>query len=92
MTQGLDLAVVAPATANIIGKLAGGIADDSLTTALLALDCPLVLAPAMNDRMYANAAVRSNMTSLKQRGVRFVEPGTGALACGYGGTGQARRY
>ncbi len=54
ITDGLDLALVAPATANIIGKIAAGIADDALTSALMALDCPLLIAPAMNDRMYRN--------------------------------------
>ena len=88
ITRGLDLAVVAPATANIIGKLAAGIADDGLTTALMALDCPLILAPAMNDRMFGNAAVRHNIERLKERGVRFVEPGTGTLACGSVGQGR----
>jgi phosphopantothenoylcysteine decarboxylase/phosphopantothenate--cysteine ligase len=88
ITQGIDLAVVAPATANIIGKLAAGIADDVLTTSLLALDCPLILAPAMNDRMYRNAAVRHNIACLGERGVRFIEPGKGALACGSVGQGR----
>jgi len=88
ITEGLDLALVAPATANIIGKIAAGIADDALTTALMARDCPLVIAPAMNDRMYRNVLLQKNMAFLKQCGVRFVEPGTGSLACGT--TGQGR--
>ena len=63
-----------------------------LTTTLLALDCPLILAPAMNDRMYRNPVVRNNIDFLKQQGVRFVEPGTGQLACGTVGAGQAGRH
>lgn len=88
ITEGLDLAVIAPATANIIGKLAAGIADDALTSALLALECPLVVAPAMNDRMYRNPVVQRNIGFLREQGVRFVDPGEGPLACGT--TGQGR--
>jgi phosphopantothenoylcysteine decarboxylase/phosphopantothenate--cysteine ligase len=88
VTDGIDLAIVAPATANIIGKAASGIADDTLTSALIALDCPLVLAPAMNDRMYRNAVVQENIARLKARGVTVVEPGTGSLACGTIGQGR----
>ena len=82
ITDGLDAALIAPATANIIGKLAAGIADDSLTSALMALDCPLIIAPAMNDRMYRNPVLRRNVEALAGMGVRFIEPGTGSLACG----------
>ena len=82
MSDGIDVALIAPATANIIGKIAAGIADDTLTTTLLALDCPLILAPAMNDRMYRNPIVRKNIDFLKQQGMRFVEPEFGQLACG----------
>jgi phosphopantothenoylcysteine decarboxylase/phosphopantothenate--cysteine ligase len=88
ITAGLDLALVAPATANIIGKIASGIADDALTTALMATACPLIIAPAMNDRMYRNAVVQKNIAFLKEQGIRFVEPDTGPLACGT--TGQGR--
>ena len=88
ITEGLDLALVAPATANIIGKIAAGIADDALTSALMARDCPLVIAPAMNDRMYRNVLLQKNIAFLKQCGVRFVEPGTGSLACGTSGQGR----
>jgi phosphopantothenoylcysteine decarboxylase/phosphopantothenate--cysteine ligase len=88
ITNGLDLALVAPATANIIGKIAAGIADDALTSALMAIDCPLLVAPAMNDRMYRNPQLQRNITTLKESGARFVEPGTGDLACGT--TGQGR--
>ncbi len=88
LTSGIDLALVAPATANVIGKAASGIADDTLTSALIALDCPLILAPAMNDRMYRNPAVQENIARLKARSVLFVEPGSGALACGTIGQGR----
>lgn len=87
-TNGLDAALIAPATANIIGKIASGIADDTLTSALMALGCPLLIAPAMNDRMYCNAVLQRNIAALKELGVRFIEPGTGSLACGV--TGQGR--
>jgi phosphopantothenoylcysteine decarboxylase/phosphopantothenate--cysteine ligase len=88
ITDGLDLAIVAPATANLIGKLAAGIADDSLTTALLAIDCPLVIAPAMNSRMYRNPVLKRNIGILAELGVRFVEPECGNLACGVVGEGR----
>ena len=88
ITAGLDIALVAPATANIIGKVASGIADDALTTALTAVACPLIMAPAMNDRMYRNAVVRKNIAFLKEQGVRFVDPDTGPLACGTIGQGR----
>ncbi|CAM4253079.1 bifunctional phosphopantothenoylcysteine decarboxylase/phosphopantothenate--cysteine ligase CoaBC [Paenibacillus tarimensis] len=83
-----DLVVVAPATANILAKLAWGMADDMLSTTLLATRAPLLIAPAMNVHMYAHPAVQHNMSLLSQRGVRFVEPGTGQLACGYVGKGR----
>ncbi len=83
-----DLAVIAPATANIIGKVAAGIADDALTSALMALECPLVMAPAMNDRMYRNPVLRKNIEFLKEQGVRFIEPEIGPLACGTAGQGR----
>ncbi len=88
ITDGLDLALIAPATANIIGKIAAGIADDALTSALMALDCPLVIAPAMNDRMYRNPHLQRNIAVLKASGVRFVEPCSGSLACGTVGQGR----
>ncbi|MHA6484595.1 bifunctional phosphopantothenoylcysteine decarboxylase/phosphopantothenate--cysteine ligase CoaBC [Paenibacillus sp. strain BS8-2] len=78
-----DLVVVAPATANSIAKLAGGFGDDMLTTTLLAATCPIIIAPAMNVHMYEHPAVVHNMELLASRGVMFVEPGTGQLACGY---------
>ncbi len=83
-----DLVIVAPATANIIGKLANGIADDMLSTTLLAVRAPVWLAPAMNVHMYAHPAVRENMDKLAKRGYTFIEPGEGFLACGYTGKGR----
>lgn len=83
-----DLAVIAPATANMIAKLALGIADDMLSTTLLATTAPLLVAPAMNVHMYAHPAVQANMNTLADRGALFVEPGTGQLACGYVGKGR----
>ena len=77
-----DAMVVAPATANCMAKLAAGIADDLLTTTLMALTCPLLLAPAMNTAMWKNAATQSNLALLRQRGVGFVGPESGRLACG----------
>jgi phosphopantothenoylcysteine decarboxylase/phosphopantothenate--cysteine ligase len=88
VTDGLDLALVSPATANIIGKAAAGIADDALSTALVAAECPVIVAPAMNDRMYRNAILQRNIACLKAAGVRFVEPESGSLACGTAGTGR----
>lgn len=78
-----DMILIAPATANIIGKLAHGIADDMLSTTLLAATSPIVIAPAMNVHMYEHPAVVHNMELLVSRGVQFIEPGTGQLACGY---------
>ena len=73
-----DLVLVAPATANILGKMANGLADDFLSTTLLAATAQVIVAPAMNVHMYAHPAVERNMRLLAERGVRFVEPGTGA--------------
>lgn len=83
-----DLIIVVPATANIIGKLANGIADDMVTTTLLATTAPIWLAPAMNVDMYAHVAVQRNMAQLQKDGYTFVEPGEGLLACGYVGKGR----
>ena len=82
------LLLVAPATANIIGKFATGIADDFLTSLYLATRAPVLLAPAMNTNMLEHDAVRRNMATLAARGVRFVEPGAGYLACGWIGKGR----
>jgi phosphopantothenoylcysteine decarboxylase/phosphopantothenate--cysteine ligase len=83
-----DLILIAPASADVIGKLAHGIADDLLTTVLLATMAPVLVAPAMNVHMYAHPAVQENIRILGQRGYRFVEPGEGFLACGYEGKGR----
>jgi phosphopantothenoylcysteine decarboxylase/phosphopantothenate--cysteine ligase len=82
LTDDADLVVVAPATANFLGKAAHGIADDMLTSLLLAVDCPVLVAPAMNDRMWKHPAVQENLALLRKRGYRFVEPDSGFLACG----------
>lgn len=83
-----DLILIAPASADVIGKLAHGIADDLLTTVLLATLASVLVAPAMNVHMYAHPAVQENIRILGQRGYRFVEPGEGFLACGYEGKGR----
>jgi phosphopantothenoylcysteine decarboxylase/phosphopantothenate--cysteine ligase len=82
------LLLVAPATANIIGKFARGIADDFLTSMYLATRAPVLMAPAMNTNMLEHPAVRENLEILRARGVRFVEPGAGYLACGWIGKGR----
>ncbi len=84
----IDLLLIAPATANIIGKLANGIADDFLSTLYVATRAPVLMAPAMNTQMFAHEAVRRNLDTLAARGVRFVEPGEGYLACGWIGKGR----
>ncbi len=83
-----DLILIAPASADVIGKLAHGIADDLLTTVLLATMAPVLVAPAMNVHMYSHPAVQENIRILGQRGYRFVEPAEGFLACGYEGKGR----
>lgn len=83
-----DLFVVAPATANVVGKYANGIADDMLTTTLMATTAPVVICPAMNVNMYNSAAYRANVATLKKRGVYFVDAESGFLACGDVGQGR----
>lgn len=83
-----DLVVIAPATANILAKMALGIGDDMLSTTLLATTAPILAAPAMNVHMYEHPAVLNNMETLRERGVHFIEPGEGQLACGYVGKGR----
>ncbi len=78
-----DVFLIAPCTANVIAKLAHGLADDLLTCTALAMNAPVVIAPAMNDRMWDHPATQANVALLKSRGVRFAEVGTGDLACGY---------
>ena len=80
-----DCFLIAPCTANVIGKIAGGIADDMLTTTVMATKAPVVIAPAMNDAMYDNPIVQANMEKLKGYGYHFIAPHEGVLA--YGGTG-----
>lgn len=82
LLEGADLVLIAPATANAIGKLAHGIADDMLTSLMLAVRCPVLIAPAMNDRMYANPVVQANLARLKELGMEFIDPEEGYLACG----------
>ena len=88
LAQRAHLLLIAPATANIIGKIRAGIADDMLSTVVMATNAPVLIAPAMNTQMYASAAVRENMEVLKGRGFHFVEPGEGELACGTVGPGR----
>lgn len=83
-----DAVIIAPATANVIAKLAHGIADDMLTTTVLACDCPKVVAPAMNTRMYENAVTRDNLCLLRKYGMEVAEPAEGRLACGDVGAGK----
>jgi len=83
-----QVVVIAPATANLLGRMAHGIADDLLTTVLLATRAPVVLAPAMNVHMWEHPAVQENLARLVARGARVVGPASGSLACGYEGTGR----
>ena len=83
-----DLVLIAPATANIIAKLACGIADDMLTTTVLACDCPRLIAPAMNTRMYENPVTQDNLKKLRHYGWQVIEPAVGHLACGDSGKGK----
>jgi len=84
----IDLLLIAPATANIIGKLANGIADDFLSTLYTATRAPVLLAPSMNTQMFSHEAIRRNLDTLAARGVGFIEPGEGYLACGWIGKGR----
>ncbi len=88
IADGIGLLLVAPCTANVIGKFANGIADDFLTSLYLATKAPVLLAPAMNTNMLAHPAVRRNLEALESRGVHLVEPGEGYLACGWIGKGR----
>jgi phosphopantothenoylcysteine decarboxylase/phosphopantothenate--cysteine ligase len=88
LTDRADCFVVAPATANMIGKMANGIADDALSTFLIAAQCPIVLAPAMNTRMWENAVTQENAAKLKRLGHRFAGPEYGELASGAVGSGR----
>ena len=87
LARDTDIVLIAPATANIIGKLACGLADDLLTTFVITGRAPVLIAPAMNDDMYANPIVKENCIKLKKHGFKFIEPVKGKLACGTIGTG-----
>src|SRR3990170_659180 len=88
LASDIGLLLVAPATANVIGKFANGIADDFLSSLYLATHAPVLMAPAMNTFMLEHDAVRANLATLSARGVRFVDPGQGYLACGWVGKGR----
>lgn len=88
LANAAELLVIAPATANIIGKIAGGIADDMLTTIVMATKAPVLLAPAMNVHMWENVIFQENVEKLRSRGYHFIDPEAGELACGYEGKGR----
>lgn len=88
LSEWADLALVCPATANVIAKMAAGIADDAVSTTLVACSCPVVVAPAMNVHMWQNPATQANVKTLVSRGVQVVGPATGRLACGDVGAGK----
>src|SRR3954467_7228600 len=88
LASSIDLLLVAPATANTIAKFANGLADDFLSTLYTATRAPVLMAPSMNTQMFSHEAVRRNLDVLAARGVRFVEPGEGYLACGWIGKGR----
>lgn len=91
LAQRADIFLIAPATANIIGKIANGIADDMLSATVMATKAPVVIAPAMNENMWANAIVQSNVEKLKTLGYQFVGPEYGTMACGGEGWGRLAR-
>lgn len=88
MSGRADAVLVAPATANILGKINAGMADDLVTTLVICTDSPVLLAPSMNNRMWANPIVQRNVRSLREAGYRMVEPGEGWLACRSVGAGR----
>jgi phosphopantothenoylcysteine decarboxylase/phosphopantothenate--cysteine ligase len=88
VARAAQLAVLAPATANLIGKMAAGIADDYLTTVILATTAPVLVCPAMNDKMYAHPATQRNLQTLRLLGYHILEPESGSLACGEEGPGR----
>lgn len=88
VAQGIDALVIAPATANVMAKMAHGIADDFLTTLCLATQAPVIVAPAMNVNMWESAATQQNLETLRRRGIRVLEPDEGYLACGMIGSGR----
>ena len=83
-----DLFLVVPATANILGKVANGIADDMLSTTIMATKAPVIFAPAMNNGMYENPIVQNNLEKLRSYGYKIIEPSIGHLACGYEAKGK----
>ncbi len=87
LARSAELVLIAPATANVIGKLANGVSDDLLTTFVITTRAPIFIAPAMNDEMYANRIVKDNCAKLKKYGFKFIEPVKGKLACGTTGIG-----
>ena len=87
LARSADAVLIAPATANIIGKIACGLADDLLSALVMTTQAPVLIAPAMNDEMFANAIVQENCAKLKKHGVRFIAPVKGKLACGTVGIG-----
>lgn len=87
LAEKADLVLIAPATANIIGKIASGISDDMLTCLVCATSAPVLIAPAMNEKMYLNKITQGNIRKLKSLGYKFVEPTRGKLACGKIGVG-----
>jgi phosphopantothenoylcysteine synthetase/decarboxylase len=90
LADAAGLLLIAPATANVIAKLAHGLADDALSCIALALNpqAPILIAPAMNGKMWLHAATQANVQTLKQRGVHFIGPDEGMLSCGYEGVGR----
>lgn len=88
LAQKADLFVLVPATANLIGKIANGIADDMLTTTVMAARCPKIIAPAMNTVMWENPIVQDNLTKLRKYGYQVLETDSGRLACGDLGAGK----
>lgn len=88
LADAAQLLIVAPCTANFLGKYANGIADDALSTLAVSCLCPVLLAPAMNPKMWRHPAVCDNVATLRRRGVRFAGPAAGHVACGADGTGR----
>ena len=88
LAQKADVAVIAPATANVIAKIAHGMADDMLTTTFLACRCPKIIVPAMNTAMYENAVTQNNLKALRKYGMEIIDPASGRLACGDTGAGK----
>jgi len=88
LADNADLLVIAPATANVLAKLVHGLADDALSTLALATLAPILVAPAMNGKMWLHPATKANVKILKHRGIQFIGPEEGMLACGYEGIGR----